>query len=109
MRVPQTNADFDAAFAFHSADGAPLDLSGSSVRMDVRKAAGAADAVLELWPGAGIDLSEAASGRVNIHVPYATMGVIAPGVYAFDMIRIVGSARSLLCAGNITIREGITA
>lgn len=107
--MPQTNADFDAAFSFQSADGTPLNLTGASVRMDVRKAPGAADAVLSLWPGAGIDLSEAATGRVKISVPHATMGAIAPGVYAFDMIRIIGAARSLLCAGSITIREGVTA
>ncbi len=107
--MPQTNADFDAAFAFQDADGAPLDLTASSVRMDVRKAPGAADAVLSLWPGAGIDLAEAAQGRVRIHVPHATMGAIAPGVYAFDMIRIIGTARSLLCAGALTIRAGVTA
>lgn len=90
--MPQTNADFDAAFSFQSADGTPLNLTGASVRMDVRKTPGAADAVLSLWPGAGIDLSEAATGRVKISVPHATMGAIVPGVYASTLTRKIGQS-----------------
>jgi len=70
------------AWELKDAAGNPIDLTGSSARLQVRDATGAeviaastTDGRLTLTP---------ASGRIDMLVPYAATG-IAPGTYRFDL------------------------
>jgi hypothetical protein len=70
------------AWELRDAAGNPIDLTGSSARLQVRDAAGAV--VISASTADGRLTITHASGRIDMLVPYAATG-IAPGSYRFDL------------------------
>lgn len=87
-------------------DGNPRDLTGVVLRMQVRREVGASNpAILDLTIGDGIVMVNAAGGHIEIEIGRED---IPAGYYYHDMIEEVGSHRTLLWVGSLTMAKGVT-
>lgn len=87
-----TTSDADWVHAFQYAiEGAPptpIDLTGSSLRMMVRKHADDAECFINIsTPTAGITVTSAADGEFTITLPIASLSRMAEGDYVHSLIR----------------------
>lgn len=72
--------DFELLIDVIDGDGAPVDLTGRTVRSQIRRAPGA----LELAAEFDVDLTNAATGRVVLALPSAASAPLV-GVYRYDI------------------------
>jgi hypothetical protein len=70
------------AWELRDAAGSPIDLTGASVRLQVRDASGAVVIAASTTDGRIILMP--ASGRIDMLVPYSATGLV-PGSYRFDL------------------------
>lgn len=88
---------------------APVDLTGWTARMQIRRTPSGPDLLLSLTQAAGLTLGGTA-GTVAITITAAQTAALPTGeqVYALDLIDGAGRVYKLL-RGRLTVRPGITA
>lgn len=101
-----TNADWREAFAVVDPDGAAVGLAGAAIRMDLRDRGGAS--ALSLSLGEGLSLADPAAGALDLEVDEATMAMLTPQLYRFDLLIEIGELRLTVARGTVNVRAGVT-
>lgn len=90
-------------------DGSPVNLTGSTARMEVRTKPSASSVVLTATPF--ITLGGAA-GTVDINIPANTLAAIAPrsgnSSYVYDLEIVTGGTVTTLLAGKFIVEPEVT-
>jgi hypothetical protein len=102
------NEDLRQVFVLTDDAGAPFDLTGAALHMDIEAFNGAD--VLEATTANGrIALSDAPAGRFELAVPAATMRTLAPGSYQHDLLLTFADGRvHRVWTGALTLSRGVT-
>ncbi|HAM24485.1 MAG TPA: hypothetical protein DCM51_02850 [Actinobacteria bacterium] len=99
-------ADFDFQITW-TVSGSPVNLTGWTGRMQVRKIPGAPSATLSLTSGSGITLGGAA-GTVLVAATATQTAAIIPGTYKYDLELVNGSHVTRLVQGDFTVIAEVT-
>ncbi len=102
-----TNADWDETLVLGVA-GAPLDIAGADITMQLRRHAASPDPDLTLATGAGLTIQDAPAGKVGLHVEAAAMARIGAGVCVFDVVVEKGGNVIRPLQGRVCIIQGVT-
>lgn len=85
-----SDADFKRAFVWMIAGGSAIDLTGSSLLMQVRRAAGDAQVLVEASTDNGlIVITNAIGGAFTLRLPYSFLKSLPDGTYAHSLVRKV--------------------
>jgi hypothetical protein len=110
-----TNDDWVVPFIYatQNADGSagpPIDLTGSTLMMEIRHQVQDHEVVVTLTsPDNGIIITNAVAGAFTIVIPRDTLEQLEPGSYVSDLVRLMPNGfqeRLLDCA--VTVAEGVT-
>lgn len=102
----RNNIDFIHTFRWIDDNGDPVDLSGSSLRLHVKRKASDAKPVLELSSENG--LATLTAGEINVFTLKFPRYSLPPGNYVFDLKRIVSGEHLPLAEGEIQVAAGVT-
>ena len=90
-------------------DGTPVNLSGSTARMEVRKKASASTVVLTATPYITLGGS---AGTVDLNIPASVLAAIAPrsgdSSYVYDLEIVTGSVVTTFLAGRFFVAPEVT-
>lgn len=108
-----TNEDWVDSLVFVSGEEQePLDLSGSSFKMQLRTVPEKLTKIDEFSTENSRLVIEPAIedvGKLSIVVPKETVDNISPGVYVYDLVWTMADGRAVnLAAGTVTVKLGIT-
>jgi hypothetical protein len=99
---------WDLEIEYQDPDGDPINLTGFTARMQLRKDYNSAVADLTLTTGGGGIVITGATGTIDISVTAAQTEVLDPAFYVYDLELISGSNISRLIQGQITVAEQVT-
>lgn len=93
--------------------GNPIDLTGSSLWLEIRQSAAAAQVfatVGSALPLTGITITNASNGQFTIIIPKASLQLMAPGqLYVHDLLRLRPDGYTeRLWTGTISVDGGVT-
>ena len=91
-----------------SIDSEPVDLTGWTARMQVRKTAKAADPYLSLTSGLTGGLTLAADGSIGIRIEAAAMSAVPAGAWVYDLELDSGSEVTRLLEGAFEVSAEVT-
>lgn len=104
-------ATFKTAFRWQTkGTGTPVNLTGYSAQMQIRRTPADATALVSLTSAAngGITI-EGTEGRVNIEISAATTSNLAPGRYVYDLVLTdLSSKKKRLVEGVVIVDAGVT-
>jgi len=86
----------------------PINLTGFTAKMQLRKEYNSTTADLTLTTGGGGIVITGATGVVDISVTATQSGALDPTYYVYDLELISGSNISRLIQGQITVAEQVT-
>lgn len=99
--------DFYRSFAYQNPDGTPVDITGASMFMKVRRHAEDAIAVLELSTDTGeIGITDSVNGLFSIMISQSVLVEMGLGQYDQSLIIILHSIKIPMWSGNLTINAG---
>ena len=102
------NEDLRQVFALTDDAGAPFDLTGAVLRMDIESSDGV-DAVEATTTNGRIAIANAVGGQFELAVPAATMRGLAPGGYQHDLLLTFPDGRvHRVWTGTLTLSRGVT-
>ena len=104
-----SDSDFYRGFAYQDASGNPIDLTGSTMRMGVRKNATDTTEVLLLTSdyGGGIAITDPpTSGTFTVWITQAQLLDLQPDTYVHSLIRTIGPLQLEMWSGTITHEAG---
>ena len=101
------NEDLRQDFAVRDGGGAPIDLDGSNLKMDVEGPSGLRVIQATLANGQ-ITVTDAAQGHFRLAIPAATLRALPEGSYRHDFLLVRGAETKRLWVGTITINRGVT-
>jgi|688.fasta_scaffold786987_2 hypothetical protein len=99
---------WDLEIEYQDPDGDPINLTGFTARMQLRKDYNNATADLTLTTGGGGIVITGATGTIDISVTAAQTETLDPAFYVYDLELISGSNISRLIQGQITVAEQVT-
>jgi hypothetical protein len=99
---------WDLEIEYQDPDGDPINLTGFTARMQLRKDYNSAVVDLTLTTGGGGIVITGATGTIDISVTAAQTEVLDPAFYVYDLELISGSNISRLIQGQITVAEQVT-
>ena len=103
----QSDADFTRGFVYQMTDGTPIDLTGDTMRMGIRRhATDASEQMLLTTENGGIAITDAPNGKFTINLVYDELRRLAPGDYAQSLIRIHQGRRLRIWSGTLTHAPG---
>lgn len=103
----ENDADFFRSFVYQTTLGVPIDITGASLVMGVRKNATDATAYLMLTSaGAGITLDDPVNGRFSVRITQAQLLLLPIGDYVHSLIMTIGGVRKRLWSGTMTVGMG---
>jgi hypothetical protein len=105
------NEDLRQAFALTDSAGAPVSLTGGSLKMNFEGLAPAnpATSTIEASTANGrIVLSNAAQGQFEIALPTAVLRAIPTGVYRHDLVLTLAGRVQRVWEGTLTLNSGVT-
>ena len=95
--LTKSDADFRRTFVYKAAGGAPIDLTGSNLRMVVRKNAGDINAMIDVSINQGtIILEDAVNGRFTIAIPKASLMALPPDIYVHALVMVNSSTGAVV-------------
>lgn len=106
----RNNADFAVAFVYKDQDDNPIDLTGKTLRMQIRRPASG----VQVWANltsetdGGIEVTDAAGGAFQLVIPMATLLKMPPGTYEHDLVAVAGSSRDMIWKGELVVEQGVT-
>jgi hypothetical protein len=89
----------------------PIDLTGSTLMMEIRHQESDHEVVLSLAsPDKGIFINNAAGGEFTILITRMQLAQFMPGSYVADLVRLMpnGYVERILDCDTVTVVEGIT-
>lgn len=101
-------SDLDTLITYTDNAAAPINLTGCSARMQVRKFSGSSNSRLTLTNSSGITLGGAA-GTIRISVTAAALSTVPAGSYVYD-IELVDTAQVVLkiISGQFEVNAEVT-
>lgn len=103
----QSDADFNRNFTYKTSGGAPIDITGKTFRMSLRKTAADEEVDLALVMNDGITISDAPNGVFNITIPQAKLAKLPPNTYVHSLIMTEsGGAQTLIWNGTLIHSAG---
>jgi hypothetical protein len=104
----ENDADFYRSFAYQTASGLPIDLTGTSMLMKVRKHATDIQAVLELSTDTGelVYTDPPSSGFFTVFIAQGELVRLPIGDYDQSLILLVNSLRKRVWSGVLTVTAG---
>ena len=102
----RNNIDFIHTFKWIDENGDPVDLSGSTLRLHVKRKAEDPKPVLEMTTEN--NLAVVSLGETNVFTLKFPRYALSPGTYVFDLKRIVGGNHLPMAEGIIKILHGVT-
>jgi hypothetical protein len=104
----EQGTDYTATLTYANSSGTPINITGYSARMQVRRSTGSPDAILTLTNASGITLGGAA-GTVAIAISSAALAVVAAGNYQYDLELVSGAGIvTKLISGDFTVTGEVT-
>lgn len=107
--IAPNDADFYRTFLYKEEGGPPINLTGITMRMVLRKKASDVIAVMELStePGDGITiLSPATDGKFTILIEQEALERLQVGTYDQSLIMYQGALSTRIWGGTITVEAG---
>jgi|SRR5215831_1470512 len=105
----QNDADFYRQFAYQSSDGTPIDLTGGTFAMDVRRHAEDATVFMQLSSANGdIAIQDAINGKFTVLITKEKLLALSPGDYAQSLIMTQNGLRIPIWSGMLTNNWGPT-
>lgn len=99
---------FDLEITYEDPNGVPINLTGFTAKMQLRKEYNSVIADLTLTTGGGGIVITGATGVVDVAITAAQTGTLEPTFYVYDLELISGSNISRLIQGQITVAEQVT-
>jgi hypothetical protein len=102
-----SDADFYRGFGYQDINGAPIDLTGSTMHMGVRKDAGDVTEVLLLTTeNGGIIITDAPGGMFTVWITQDQLEHLSPNIYVHSLIRTTGPLQLEMWSGTLTHEAG---
>jgi hypothetical protein len=103
-----SDADFYRGFSYQDINGNPIDLTGSTMHMGVRKDANDVAEVLLLTTdyGGGITITDPPNGLFTVWITQAQLMDLPPDTYVHSLIRNIGPLHLEMWSGTITHEVG---
>ena len=108
------NEDWVVAFIYSiaNADGSltPIDLTGSTIKIEIRKREEDHEASVSVYsPDGGITITDAANGKFTVLMDRYKLVRLAPGEYVSDIVRLMPNGlQERLWEGVAEVVEGTT-
>jgi len=104
----EQGSDFATTITYTNSSGVPVNLSGYTSRMQVRKFAGSAVPFLTLTNASGMTIT-AGTGVIDVAITAAAMAKLPGGSYVYDL-EIVDSSGEVtkLLAGKFDVEAEVT-
>jgi hypothetical protein len=99
---------WDLEIEYQDPDGDPINLTGFTASMQLRREYNSTIADLTLTTGGGGIIITGATGTIDISATATQTGALEPGFYVYDLELTSGSNISRLIQGQITIAEQVT-
>ena len=101
------NEDLSQAFAIADSSGAPIDLRGAILAMDVKDPAGS-NVIQTSTANGRVILSDAINGMFSIMVPASVIRALKPGTYVHDLLLERAGSITRVWSGTLSLAEGVT-
>jgi hypothetical protein len=104
-------ATFKTAFRWETkSSGQPVNLTGYTAAMQIRRTPADATALVSLTSAANGGLTiEGTAGRVRIEIPSTTTATLTPGRYVYDLVLTdLASKKKRLVEGVVIVDAGVT-
>jgi hypothetical protein len=99
---------WDLEIEYLDPDNVPINLTGFTAKMQLRREYNSTVADLTLTTGGGGIVITGATGIVDVSATATQTGALSPGFYVYDLELISGSNISRLIQGQITVAEQVT-
>jgi hypothetical protein len=88
----------------------PIDLTGSTLKMEVRKSESDRNVVVSMFsPNNGIQITDAPGGAFTVLMDRNRLSQLSPGSYVSDIVRLMPNGwQERLWEGTATVVEGTT-
>lgn len=103
----EQGATFDIAFLYEDGDGNPIDLTGMTARMQLRRQFNSPDSLLDLTTENGRISIEGLTGTITLYVS-ATDTALLTGSGVYDLELVNGSAVNRILNGSYNICSEVT-
>jgi hypothetical protein len=105
----ENDADFYRAFQYQSSDGTPIDMSGASLEMMLRRHAADVEALLRLGTDTGeIVLTDPVNGLFTVLITQDALERLELGSYDHSNIMTLGGLKIKIWNGTLTNNAGAT-
>lgn len=103
----ENDADFYRAFLYQYTDGSPIDLTGNTMKMGIRKRAEAAvEEMLLTTENGGIAITDAVNGAFTVHITQGQLVELPTGDHEHSLIRMTGGLSLRVWSGLLTNNAG---
>jgi hypothetical protein len=103
----ENDADFIRGFSYQDLSGDPIDLTGQTMRMGIRKHAADVTELLELTTeNGGITITDAPGGAFTIYISDDQLVRMPIGQYDHSLVRMQGTATLRIWSGTIIVNPG---
>lgn len=103
----ENDADFYRQFLYQYVDGSPIDLTGNTMKMGIRKrAADAVEEMLLTTENGGLAIVDAASGKFTVRITQGQLVDLPVGDYEHSLIRMHTGLRLRVWSGMLTNNAG---
>ncbi len=101
-----TNQDWRTQATVLDASGAPRDITGATVFLNVERHDGTP--VLKLSLAKGLAITDALNGKIEVAVLQEQMKTLPAGLYLYDLVLEAGGERINVKSGSLHLRHGVT-
>ncbi|MCA1452824.1 hypothetical protein I6F35_06265 [Bradyrhizobium sp. BRP22] len=103
----ENDADFYRSFNYVTVDGDPIDITGSALRMGVRRhAADVAEQMLLTTENGGLAIVNGPAGNFTVKMTQGQLVRMQTGDYEHSLILIDGASKTPIWSGALTINAG---
>jgi hypothetical protein len=104
----ENDADFYRQFAYQTVDGVPIDLTGNTLRMGVRKnASDVTEELLLTTENGGLTIIDAPNGKFTVRIVQDQLVRMRVGNYDHSLVRLIGTTqRYRIWSGALTNNAG---
>lgn len=107
----ENDSDFFRAFAYQYTDGSPINLTGNTMRMGIRRhAADAAEEMLLTTENGGLVVTDAANGKFSVRLTQDQLVRLPVGDYEHSLVRWITATgeKYRIWSGTLTNNAGAT-
>jgi hypothetical protein len=103
----ENDADFIRGFVYQTVDGTPIDLTGNTMRMGIRKHAEDTTEQMELTTeNGGLQITDAPNGMFTVYIAQEALERLQTGDYDHSLVRSAGSYQLRIWSGTFTNNAG---